>query len=50
MSKTMRTLREIETNRVVKLWEEEDRALYEWLLVEGSDTGRAEGVVRGEIL
>ena len=43
----MRTLREIETNRVVKTWEEEDRAIYECLLVQGSEPDRIEGVVPG---
>ena len=39
LSKMPRTLREIETNRVVKKWEDEDRAIYECLLVQGSDAG-----------
>ena len=48
MSKTMRTLREIETNRVVKAWEEEDRGIFESLLAEGTKPERAEGIVPGE--
>ncbi len=47
MSKT-RTLREIETNRVVKMWEEEDRAIYDCLLAAGSESDRGGGIVRGE--
>ena len=44
----MRTLREIETNRVVKTWEEGDRSIFESLLAEGTEPERAEGVVPGE--
>lgn len=48
LRKTPRTLRETETNRVVKEWEEEDQVIYEWLLVQGSELDRSDGVVPGE--
>ena len=48
LRKSPRTLREIETNRVVKEWEEEDQVIYGWLLVQGSEPDRSDGVVPGE--
>ena len=47
MNETTRTLREIETNRLVKVWENEDRLIYECLLVTGTGGDRIDGIVPG---